>query len=123
MTQPKSSLSILGLELYVHLGWPDQERKEKQLVKLDIHLTFVNPPKACQSDLLTDTICYAGLIDQLHDYLANKTFHLIEHLTNEIYQFLKSCLPAGTMLRVILTKHPAITGLTGGICFSLANEK
>jgi dihydroneopterin aldolase len=98
------------------LGWPDDERLRKQQVLLDIKLQFPADPKACTTDNLDDTCCYRALIDSLRGKLHDKKFHLIEHVTYEIYQQLKSDTPAQTLIHVSLSKKPLIEGL-GGVTF------
>lgn len=123
MTQSASSLSIKQLELYVYLGWPDLERHQEQAVLLDVDIWFPKPPKACVTDNLDDTFCYSTLIAGIRDKVANKNFHLIEHLNHEIYQFVKSQLPDQSKIIVRITKHPKIRGFTGSVCFSYWDEK
>ena len=118
----KSKLWIRGLELSVYLGWPDKERQQQQIVLLDIEIQLPAPPKACLTDHLQDTLCYSTLITYLQETITNKKFHLIEHLTHEIYTLIKPRLPNHTKMALHLTKHPPIPGLTGGVCFSYCDE-
>lgn len=90
---PKSSLEIKQLELVIHLGWPEKERSKRQLVLADLHIHFNESPKACVSDHLDDTVCYASLIKQLVAQTQDKTFHLIEHVAENLYTLLKAALP------------------------------
>ncbi|RDI41345.1 dihydroneopterin aldolase [Aquicella lusitana] len=117
-----TSLQIRQLELRVHLGWPDIERQHEQTVLLDADIFFPAPPKACTTDHLDDTLCYSALINALREYLQTRKFHLIEHLTHEIYQLIRSHLPVKSHLTVRVTKHPEIQGLTGGIQFSYSDD-
>lgn len=115
-------LQINGLELYVHLGWPDEERAEKQLVHVNIQLHFAQSPLACKNDQLTDTLCYATFIDQIIRHITPKTFHLIERLADEIYLFSKSVLPPNTGITVEIIKYPKIQGLSGTISFHYGDD-
>lgn len=119
-----SSLRIRGVELLVHLGWEDSERDQQQVVLVDIDIRFSELPKACVSDELTDTFCYAELINSLRRQLINRPFHLVEHLTAEIYSLVKSQLMSvnTSSVRISLTKHPSVEGLTGGVCFSYGDS-
>lgn len=109
-------LQINELELGVFLGQPDQERARRQVVKLDIEILFPHIPEACQSDDINDTVCYHELINSLRRELEEKPFHLIEHLTKEVYSTLVKCLPEKSKIAVSLTKHPQIQGL-GSVTF------
>lgn len=108
------TINSLGLELY--LGWPDDERLRKQTILLDIQILYPNAPRACATDHLDDTVCYRHLIESLRTELENKKFHLIEHVTQAVYLFLKSLTPTETKLTVSLTKKPKISGL-GSVTF------
>ncbi len=113
-----STLQIRGLELCVHLGWPVDEILKKQVVLLDVHIIFAQPPTGCQSDHLSDTYCYSELIKNIRQFTETKEFHLIEFLSRELFQFIKTRLPQDARMSVRITKHPKIPGLTQGVCFS-----
>jgi 7,8-dihydroneopterin aldolase/epimerase/oxygenase len=119
----KSHLLLRDIELCIFLGWPESERLEAQIVLLDLDIEFSQPPKACLSDDLVDTFCYADLITKIHTELGAKNYRLIEHLTYEIYTLVKRDLPPDASLLVRLTKHPKIQSLSGGVCFSYGDEK
>lgn len=118
MTKHASSLSISGLELNIYLGWPDNERSAQQVVHLDIDIQYPEPPKACLTDNLVDTICYSELLSEIRHHLQNKKFHLIEHLSYEIFTFIQTKLPNHSRLQIHITKKPKIAGLTGHVRFS-----
>lgn len=118
-----TTLFIRGLELQVNLGWRRQERKQEQAILLDIDLTFPKVPKACKTDDLNDAICYAELAKCIQKSLADKDFKLVEHLAYHIYHTIKPNVPIKTKIAVRVTKYPKIEGLTGGVCFSYADDK
>ena len=120
-TNTKNLLSLNQLEIELFLGWPDDERLRKQIVVLDLDIHFPATPKACTTDHLDDTYCYRRLIESLRAKLSEHKFHLIEHVTLEIYQQLKSLLPAQTKINVSLTKRPQIDGL-GSVTFQHGDE-
>lgn len=122
MTSIKSRLLIQGLELHVHLGWPESERTEQQAVFIDLDISFPNPPKACVSDELDDSVCYSALVQLIQDKMAAKSFRLVEHLSYDIYCLVKSQLPDKSRALVRLTKYPDIEKLTGGVCFVYGDE-
>ena len=112
-----TTLQLRSLKLNVNLGWRKKEREHEQTVLLDIDLHFLQVPKACLSDNLDDTVCYATLIEEIQRQLDTKDFRLIEHLSYAIYQIIKTHTPAKTKISVRITKFPKIKGLTGGACF------
>ncbi len=122
-TAIKSALFIQGLEFDVYLGWPDDERKEKQTVLLDIEINFHKPPTACETDQLQNTVCYSALVDYLREQFRERKFRLLEHLTHEIYRITKTKLAdANAKIYVQITKRPPIPGLTHGVCFGYGDK-
>ncbi len=119
--QNKTALFINELELEIYLGWPNEERIRKQVISLDIEIAFPAIPKACASDDLKDTVCYHELIKSLRKKIGETKFHLIEHVTQEVYQILKRLLPNKSILSVNLTKHPQIQGL-GSVTFNYRDD-
>src|SRR5688572_3349170 len=113
-----SSITVQGLALSVLLGFSQTERAKRQTVLLDITLQFTSKPLATKTDKLSDTICYHALIRHLEENITDKEFHLIEHLSDEILQSIKAFIPPGILVRLVLTKKPAIKNLTGGVSFS-----
>lgn len=117
-----SSISLHALELLVHLGWTEGERSQAQIVTLDAVIQFANPPKACATDQLEDTYCYDYLVTTLKTHLITQSFRLIEHLSQQIYLWLKTLLPMDSSISVRITKQPAITQLAG-VSFSYGDSK
>ncbi|EKD69803.1 MAG: dihydroneopterin aldolase [uncultured bacterium] len=116
------TLKINGLELFVHLGWPENERLKQQVVTLDIDIEFSQSPKACETDQLEDTICYHDLITKIQEMTAERHFFLIEHLSAEIYQFIQPLLPKNSRVIVHVTKRPNIKNLLGHVQFSYSGD-
>jgi FolB domain-containing protein len=107
----ESFIVLREIELKVHLGWPDIERTQEQIVLLDIKIQFKNPPQACVSDSLKDTICYDVIINNIRAHLAARKFRLLEHLGHEIYSQLKKIIMHDAAISICVTKKPNIFGL------------
>jgi dihydroneopterin aldolase len=122
MSNPTSFLSINDLKLSVNLGWTAEERAKKQIVWLNANIFFMDAPKACTTDELSDTLCYATLIEQVRKKMGAKKYRLIESLTQDIYAIIKANVVIKTKLTVQITKHPQIKGLTGGVIFSYGDN-
>lgn len=114
----KNTLSINKLELQVHLGWSEEERQGKQSVFIDIEIRYPDILRACLTDQLADTVCYHQLVDLIREKITPRPFHLIEHLSYEIYQITYPLLPEKSALSVRVLKHPQIEGVKDGVCFS-----
>jgi len=113
----RSSIHLNALELSVNLGWPKGERQKSQIVILNAAIYFQSFPKGCLTDQLTDTHCYATLIEKIKNNLDNRHFRLLEHLGYEIHRIIKDNMPADVKVSIELTKKPAILNLTGGVTF------
>ncbi|HEX4044570.1 MAG TPA: dihydroneopterin aldolase [Gammaproteobacteria bacterium] len=122
-TTPASMLQLQRIELLVHLGWEESERAQPQTVYVDIEIHYPATPKACHTDDLADTVCYAALIEDLQQFTSQQTFRLIEHLCFAIYQRVESQLSPNYAIRISVTKYPQIAGLVGGATFSYSNHK
>jgi len=118
-----NSLHLNALELSVNLGWPQGERKKTQIVTLDVSLFFPTPPLGCTTDQLTDTYCYATLIDAIKKGVAQRDFRLLEHLGHEIHRIITDSVPPDVGVHISVTKKPAILNLTGGVTFCYGHEK
>jgi len=119
----KSSLEIISLTLQLHLGVTNEERATPQSIEFDIKISFDNLPDACSSDKIHETICYEKISESLESYLADKHFHLIEHLCHEVYQYIKnSFLSSKDKLNVKVSKKPPIDNIKGKCFFCIENN-
>lgn len=114
---PITTLHIHRLELALHLGWGEKERARKRSVLLDVRIRFSKPPAACLSDKLEDTVCYAKLCDGIRLEISKKEYRLIEHVSAEIYAYIKKQITPYAELSLRITKYPAIGGLKEGVSF------
>ncbi len=119
---PHTALTLRSLELYINLGWQANERSELQMVSIDLIIRFAKPPRACETDDLTDTLCYAKLTQKIREKTAKKSFHLLEHVSAILHHLIKEELPHGAHLTLHVTKHPNIEGLNGGVTFSYSDD-
>jgi dihydroneopterin aldolase len=117
-----STLHIQHLELKLNLGWRSKERSEEQAVFLDMDIYFPHPPKACETDELDDTVCYAKLTDDIHEKISAKHYRLIEHLCADIYALAKKHVPEDARVLVRITKFPRLAGLRKGVSFEYGDK-
>jgi dihydroneopterin aldolase len=114
-----SVIRLGELELPVHLGWPEAERRAVQLIRLRLDLVFAEPPAACLTDDLSDAVDYARLAEILRGVAAGRAFRLLEHFTHEALRAVRAEVPDAVRLVLRVTKFPAIEGLVGGASFTL----
>ncbi|WP_116964173.1 dihydroneopterin aldolase [Fastidiosibacter lacustris] len=77
-------LKLNGIALNTYLGVYDFEQQQMQTVLVDVIVEFKNIPKACISDALEDTFCYAQINEVLMRTAASKRYQLIEHLAQSL---------------------------------------
>ena len=115
-------LRLHRLELPIHLGWSDEERRASQIVEIDLDIAFPDLPRSCITDDLADGIDYAQLVSLLRDLAARRPYALLEHFTHEAMSALRKAVPPSVSLTLRVTKFPALEGLRGGASFTLADR-
>ena len=114
-----ATLTLDKLQLDLHIGAGEEERRTTQ--KIWVHLVFVFPlpPKACQSDKLEDTVCYHDICIKIKNYCHNKSFKLIESLAYQLYVVLREDIDPTVTLSLTVEKcNPPIEGLVGSTRFT-----
>jgi dihydroneopterin aldolase len=115
-----SVLEVPRARLRVTLGWEAAERARPQSIDLRLRVEFARPPRACESDELADTICYAALLEQAQRCCEGREFRLIEHLAHTLLQALRPLLPPGATLELTVSKpHAPVPALREGVRFTL----
>lgn len=118
------SLRMENFEVKVRLGCLADERAVPQLIRISAEFVFEEPPKACLSDELEDTICYAQVCDALKKHCESREFKLIERIGFECYGLLRE-LSRGKA-KVALKVHkvkPPVESLAGGSTYSCGDFK
>ncbi len=107
MNEPKehASLSLHELECEVHLGWPDNERRKKQTIRIDIDIYHFDPPTACETNELSDTTCYDAMIQSIQAFLDEREFKLIENLSKTLHQHIKQQFSKPVFVTVNIKKQ------------------
>ena len=78
-----SHISIVDLEVFYHVGVPEQERAQPQRLLLTIDLDF-DLKAAAATDRLEDTINYQAITDHLLRLGEGRAWKLIEKLAGDI---------------------------------------
>jgi FolB domain-containing protein len=120
MDARQTVLAVEDLRLRVRLGCTESERATPQGVALGLSIRFAEPPPACRSDRLADTVCYAALAEAANKCCAGREFQTVERLAHDLYEQLAALLPPGAALRLRVTKlRPPVRGLRGGVSFTI----
>ena len=119
-TSLQSCIRLQNLELEAFLGWPDAERAIAQSIAIDVTLHFSTLPAGCVTDELSDTTCYATLVEQIRATVTAKPYRLIEHIGHAIYQTVKQAA-AHAAVHIDVQKLPPIPNLEGGVRFSIGD--
>jgi dihydroneopterin aldolase len=115
-------LRVQSLELPIHLGWPDDERKATQLIRIDLEITFSTPPEACRTDQLSDSVDYGSLAEVLRATAAARPYRLLEHFAATALEAVRARVDRSIGLALVVTKYPAIEGLAGGVSFTVEDR-
>lgn len=114
-------LSFDNLRVWVSLGCTPEERAQFQAVDIGIQLNFKTLPKACHSDKLSETICYAELITAIQTLCANQAFQLIEHLAYCVHKQIIPFLNDQINVAVKVIKiAPPVAGMNCPVSFIYA---
>lgn len=115
-----SLLSIDELRLAVHLGTTDEEQQHAQVVWVQVHMGFSQPPAACKNDELKDTVPYDRLVHFIQAHTHNKRYHLIEALAHDLHQAITTHYTQPQKLWLSVRKHPPLNDV-GSCTFSLGD--
>ena len=107
----------------MHLGWGEEEKHHPQQVSITLEFTFCAPPLGVTTDQLSDTLCYASIVEHVQHLVHKKRFNLIEHLAGCIYTVICTLVAEGniplSLLKVTVCKMaPPIPGIHGGVSFT-----
>jgi FolB domain-containing protein len=85
LTPPNAmaKISIVDLEVFYHVGVPDEERAQPQRLLLTVELGC-DFTAAAQSDAIADTINYFAVTQRLLKFGGGRSWRLIEKLATEI---------------------------------------
>ena len=92
-------------------------------MSITIEFTFGFPPLGIKTDQLSDTVCYAGIVEHVQHLVQNKRFNLIEHLAGCIHDAIctlvtKSNIPLSLLKVTVCKMAPPVPGIHGGVSFT-----
>jgi FolB domain-containing protein len=118
--------SILQLHNFIfqtHLGVTESERIVAQEIALNAELEFPALPKACESDAVTDLICYEHLSQVVQNKVSTCSFVSIEALTFALWHSIIAHCPYDSKLTLAITKtKPPIQTPNGGVTFKMVGR-
>ena len=98
-------LKVENLELMVHLGWSDEERRRVRRILINIEFIFNELPRAVMSDDLNDTpVCYQKIEMILRHEIEDNQFKLMEHLGYRCFELVKAAVPSDIKFTISVTK-------------------
>lgn len=77
-----SKISIVDLELHVHIGVPDEERAKPQRILMTVDMDH-DFSSAIATDRVTKTIDYFQVSQHLMEFVKGRSWKLIEKLAND----------------------------------------
>lgn len=117
-------LDIADFRVWVSIGVSEQERHYPQPVLVSLSLFFKEEPKACSTDKVSDSVCYAELVSLIEEVATNNPCALIERLAKVLLEKIEKAL-AGQVSRIDLRvskERPPIPDLLIPVSFSISRE-
>ena len=124
MKKIESNIFINDLRLYAYHGVMPQERKVGGWFIVSVSITY-NFTQAMVSDLVTDTISYADICEDIKKEMA-KPSQLLEHVTGRIADSLLNKYPniEAIHLKIVKENPPMGANCNGaGVELHLINDK
>ena len=78
-----SNIKIVDLEVFLHVGVPDEERAKPQRVLLTLDMDF-DFSSAARTDCIAETIDYFAVAQRLLEFGEGQSWKLIEKLAAEV---------------------------------------
>lgn len=95
-----SKINIIDLEVFFHVGVPDEERARPQRLLLTVEMDF-DFTAAAAADSITGTIDYFAVAQRLRGLGEGRSWELIETLASEIADLVfKEFKPNGVTVEV-----------------------
>ena len=114
-----SILKIKSLNLPVHIGQNEEERRIAQDIHFYINIGFPQPPQAEQTDNIENTVCYHKICETLKKLTSQKTFALVEKLAHDSLIEIKKLIPDTAYVSVCVHKiHPPVVNLQEGVSYT-----
>ncbi len=111
-------LTIEDFSCECRLGCTVAEREFPQEVRASVEIAFAQTPKACLTDELKDTICYAEICESIRRTARSREFATVENLAQVVFETVKIPHPWRLTLHKV---KPPVDGLLGGVKFRLGN--
>ncbi|MCE3231965.1 MAG: FolB domain protein [Rickettsiaceae bacterium] len=122
MKEFSSVISLNDLLLKVNLGVTEEERNVKQDIKISFKLFFKNPPKACESDSLEETICYHDISRIVDQHCHESKVKLLEYLCFQLHKEVRKIVSEDIKIWIKVEKcNPPIEGLIGTTSFEYSD--
>jgi len=116
-------LKVHNLRMEVRLGCSAEERQTPQAVEWNLQLFWKNLPMACESDSLSDTICYDELTKTIAAVCSSGEYKLIEHLAFKALQSIRPQLKSLARVFIAVRKlQPPISTPNDGTSFEIVEE-
>lgn len=108
-------ITIEELQIPVRIGCTAEERAFPQILQFDL-LLALNDEKSLESDVLSDTIDYMTVIEDVQGVASAREFHLLEHLAGVIGNTLLERHEKLASVAISIKKH--VSPLTKSVSFT-----
>ncbi len=117
-----SVISLDDLLLKINLGVTDEEMNVPQDVKVSFKIYFKEPPLACSTDNVNDTVCYYKIACIIEEYCNNNKFRLLEYLCMQLHEAVREVVEKDIKIWIRVDKcRPPIKNLLGTTSFEYSD--
>ncbi|MGD9849653.1 MAG: dihydroneopterin aldolase [Nitrospirales bacterium] len=118
----KNAIIIKAIQVSANCGVSEAERARKQPLLVDIRFRCPNQT-AFHSDKLSDTVDYGAIIRRVRDVTENRTFALLETLTEQLCHILFQEFPLTHLQLWVRKIQPPLEGLQGSVGVQVARTR
>ncbi len=118
----QTSLELQDLRFKILIGCNEDEKIFQQDIQIYIKISFTSTPLGCQTDILSDTLCYDKITRVIREVCNQKHHQLIEHLGWQIYKKIKQDYNYKITIK-INKLNPPIPELKGGAIFTIEDNE
>lgn len=116
------TLSVCGLRFYAYHGVEPQERVVGAWYTVDLEMT-VNAAEAIESDDLSGTVNYAGVVERVREEMQIPS-NLLEHIAGRIADRILRDFPSVCKVSVTVgKKNPPVVAAAGSAMFRITAER
>ncbi len=114
-----AEVNIKELEIETIIGIDEQERSNKQVVRIDYSFT-VDISKPAITDNIEDCVNYRTVNKQIIEFVRNSSFYTLEKLTSEVLNIVMSA--KGVLKAKVTVSKPGALRFTKDVSITVTSD-